>query len=75
MLIPFHHCGKFGRQAYAAEGHHPLDLFFIGDRHDPRFHRDMNSRQQCAFFKPVETVIVKEKLRNQMVGSGVHLGL
>lgn len=42
---------------------------------DPCFHRDMSSRQRSTFPEPVETVIVKDKLRNQMVGARVHLGL
>ena len=75
MLIPFHNRGKFRRQAYAAEGYHTLDLLFVGNRHDPRLHRNMNSRQRSAFPEPVETVIVKEELCDQMVGACVHLGL
>ena len=54
---------------------HPLHAALRGDRHDPGDDRAVDPGELAALAEVVEVVVVEEQLGDDVVGSGVDLGL
>ena len=73
VAVAVHDTHKLFGQAGAAQRDHPLDLLAVGHRHDASLHRHGDARLAHPVEKAVKVVVVKEKLGDQVSGTGVHL--
>ena len=73
VLVAVHNLGELGWKRSAAERYHTLNLVLVDDRHNTRLNRNVDTRKQTPLAEVVEKIVIKEKLRDEELGSRVNL--